>query len=157
MDDCIFCKIVKGEIPSAKIYEDKEFLVILDAFPYVEGQTLVIPKKHIAPYLFNTDDEFYSKIMLFSKKVARAIDKSLKPLKTGLIVEGLELDHVHIKLYPLTKPFKMSTLEPRPSEEKMIDIAIATKMIELAYQTEPDLLAGGPGTGGSRSRTAPST
>ncbi len=102
MEDCIFCKIVKEEISSYKIYEDENFLGFLDAFPSMKGQTLVIPKKHIAPWLFDVEDEEYCKIMLVAKKVVRAVDKAMVPVKTGLIVEGLELEHVHIKIFPLS-------------------------------------------------------
>jgi len=101
--DCIFCKIVKGDIESYKIYEDEDFLVFLDAFPFVKGQTLVIPKKHIAPFLFDMDDEMYSKLMLVAKKMVVAVNKSIKPLKTGILIEGLQLDHIHIKIFPLDK------------------------------------------------------
>ena len=102
MEDCIFCKIVKEEIPSYKIYEDENFLGFLDAFPSMKGQVLVIPKKHIAPWLFDVEDEEYCKIMLVAKRVVRAVDKAMVPVKTGLIVEGLELEHVHIKIFPLS-------------------------------------------------------
>lgn len=115
-----------GEIPSYKIYEDEDAFVFLDAFPIVKGQTLVIPKKHLAPYMFDIDDETYKKLMLVAKKIAKAIDKALKPVKTGLVVEGLELDHIHIKLYPLSREgFKHYTepLEPRPSDKEMREIA----------------------------------
>jgi len=123
MKNCIFCKIVKGEVPCDKIYEDEDAIVILDAFPTMKGQTLVVPKKHLAPSLFDLDNEIYAKLMLVAKKTANAIDKSLKPIKTGLIVEGLELDHVHIKLYPLEKEFGFKILEPKLSDEEMKEIA----------------------------------
>ncbi len=102
MEDCIFCKIVRGEIPCYKIYEDDIVIAFLDAFPSMKGQALVIPKKHLAPWLFDLEDDEYSKIMLAAKRVVKAVDKAMKPLKTGLIVEGLELDHVHIKIFPLS-------------------------------------------------------
>ena len=125
-EDCIFCKIARGEILCYKIYEDEFFIGFLDNFPYVKGQSLVIPKKHLAPWLFDLDDEIYCKLMLAAKKVAKAIDKAFRPLKTGIIVEGLELDHVHIKIFPLSKigfrdyPKK---LDPLPSKEEMEKIA----------------------------------
>lgn len=124
MEDCIFCKIAKGDIPSDKIYENENFFVMLDAFPPAKGQTLVIPKKHIAPYFFDIEDKLYTEALLLAKKIAKAIDKSLKPVKTGLLVEGLEVDHVHIKLQPLTKEgFKLKPLDPKPSDEELKEIA----------------------------------
>jgi len=121
MDKCIFCKIVKGAIPAEKIYEDNEHLVILDAFPVMKGQVLVIPKEHVGAYLFDMNNEAYSKLLLIAKKIAKAIDNSLKPIKTGMIVEGLEVDHVHIKLFPFKDKsgFKIKTLDPKPSTEEM--------------------------------------
>ena len=125
-DDCIFCKIIKGEIPCYKIYEDEFSIGFLDNFPSVKGQSLVIPKKHLAPWLFDLDDEIYCKLMLAAKKVAKAIDKSFKPRKTGIMVEGLELDHVHIKIFPLSKSgFRNCSkkLSPFPSKEEMEETA----------------------------------
>jgi len=102
-EDCIFCKIAKGEIPCYKIYEDKEVIAFLDAFPTMRGQALVIPKKHLAPWLFDIDDKTYTKLMLYAKKIVGAIDRAIKPFKTGIIVEGIELEHVHIKIFPFPK------------------------------------------------------
>lgn len=112
-----------GEIPVKKIYENDDILVFLDAYPIMKGQTLVIPKKHIAPYLFDIDDKTYVKLMLVAKKIAKAIDRSLKPIKTGMIVEGFELDHIHIKLFPLKKVFDLKSSESKPSEIEMKKIA----------------------------------
>jgi len=122
-NDCIFCKIVSGKIPCYKIYEDKETLAFLDAFPQMKGQVLLIPKQHISPYMFNIDDKIYCSLLLTAKKIAKAIDKSLKPLKTGLVIEGLEVEHIHIKLYPLTKQGFNYKLTEKPSEQEMKEIA----------------------------------
>jgi len=124
MAECIFCKIVKGEIPSYQIYEDKDVLVFLDAFPMMKGQTLIVPKKHLTPYLFELDNKQYTALMLIAKKIAKAIDKALSPIKTGMIVEGLEVEHIHIKLYPLmTKKGFRYTLNKKLSDKEMKDIA----------------------------------
>lgn len=125
MKNCIFCKIINGEIPCNKIYEDKEFLVFLDAFPAVKGQTLVIPKEHY-DYIIDSSEEKYTKLMLLSKKVAQAIGKSLKPFRTGILIEGLQVAHAHVKIYPMTRfgiKECMKQLEPKPSEQEMIEIA----------------------------------
>ena len=122
-NDCIFCIIVSGKIPCYKIYEDKETLAFLDAFPQMKGQVLLIPKQHISPYMFNIDDKIYCSLLLTAKKIAKAIEKSLKPVKTGLVIEGLEVKHIHIKLYPLTKQGFNYKLTEKPSEQEMKEIA----------------------------------
>lgn len=102
-EETLFEKIIKGEIPSVKLYEDDVCIVIMDAFPIVEGQTLVIPKQAI-DYAFDLDDATYAHILLVAKKITLAIDKALQPLRTCLVIEGFEVPHAHIKLYPTTKP-----------------------------------------------------
>ncbi len=101
MEDCLFCKIVKGEIPCFKIWEDSEFLAFLDINPPVEGMSLVISKKHYSSYSFDLDDEKYKKLMIASKKVALLLDKKLNVKRTAMVMEGLGINHAHIKLYPL--------------------------------------------------------
>lgn len=98
---CIFCKIVKGEIPCAKIWEDNDFLAILDINPNTKGMTLLLTKKHFSSYAFEMDDEFYAKFMLAAKKVAKILEKGLNVKRVALVMEGMGIDHAHIKLYPL--------------------------------------------------------
>jgi diadenosine tetraphosphate (Ap4A) HIT family hydrolase len=100
-DDCIFCKILKGEIPSHKIWEDKEHVAILDVFPNTRGMTLIISKGHYDSYAFDMPDKAYSSLMLAAKKVGKILDKKLKVTRTALVMEGMGVNHVHIKLYPL--------------------------------------------------------
>ena len=119
MENCIFCKIVKGEIPSEVIYEDKEFLVILDAFPILRGQILVLTKEHLSPYVFDLGDVIYFKLMSLAKKFAKILDKTFKPIRTGMIIEGLEVPHVHIKLLPLMQNsgYGLKPIEPHLPKE----------------------------------------
>lgn len=90
---------MSGEIPSTKIYEDEQCSAILDKFPATEGQALIIPKRH-AEYIMQENDETYTHLFLVAKKVAHAIDSSLKPLRTCIVVEGFEVPHAHIRLHP---------------------------------------------------------
>jgi histidine triad (HIT) family protein len=96
----IFTKIIRGEIPSYKIAEDERHFAFLDINPIAEGHTLVVPKKEI-DYFFDLPDSHLQSTISFAKKVARAIDRSLKPLRTGVIVQGLEVPHAHVHLIPL--------------------------------------------------------
>jgi histidine triad (HIT) family protein len=102
MDDCIFCKIVKGEVPSYKIREDKEHLAFLSIFPNTEGVTVVIPKKHYSSYFADVPDEVLAGLISFSKKVAKQIDSKFEDVgRTGLVFEGFGVSHLHTKLFPL--------------------------------------------------------
>jgi histidine triad (HIT) family protein len=77
MENCIFCKIVKGELPSHKIWEDEEHLAFLTIFPNTEGFSVVIPKKHYGSYAFDTPDDVLAKLVLAAKKVGKLIDSKL--------------------------------------------------------------------------------
>jgi diadenosine tetraphosphate (Ap4A) HIT family hydrolase len=92
---------VKGEVDSAKIWENKEFLAILDINPNTKGVAVVLTKRHYPLYVFDLSDKFYTKIMIASKKVAKLLDKKLGVRRTAMVMEGLGINHVHIKLYPI--------------------------------------------------------
>jgi histidine triad (HIT) family protein len=96
----IFSKIVNGEIPAYKVAEDENYLAFLDIFPVAKGHTLVIPKKEV-DYLFDLDDELYSGLQLFAKKVAAGLKKAIPCQKVGVLVLGLEVPHAHIHLIPM--------------------------------------------------------
>ena len=100
MADCIFCKIVKNEIPCYKIYEDKEFLAFLDINPRNPGHTLIIPKKHYRWVWDVPDIGFYYKIV---GKIANAIKKALKTDFVVSLVIGEEVPHAHVWLVPRFK------------------------------------------------------
>ncbi|MFU8813659.1 MAG: HIT family protein [Balneolaceae bacterium] len=96
----IFTKIIRGEIPCHKVAESDTHIAFLDINPIAEGHTLVVPKQEI-DYLFDLPDALLADTIVFAKQVARAIDRSLKPIRTGVIVEGLEVPHAHIHLVPI--------------------------------------------------------
>src|SRR5580700_79348 len=96
----IFTKIVNGEIPCYKIAETENCLAFLDIQPLAKGHTLVIPKKEI-DYIFNIEDGLLSEMHLFSKKVAKAIEKAVPCKRIGIAVIGLEVPHAHIHLIPI--------------------------------------------------------
>lgn len=100
MEDSIFTKIIKREVPAEILYEDEKVIVILDRFPNTAGQTLVITKTQ-TPYLFALDEESYLYLMRIAKHIASALDATYRPLRTCMIVEGFEVPHVHIRLYPI--------------------------------------------------------
>ena len=96
----IFTKIVNGEIPAYKVAEDENYLAFLDIFPVAKGHVLVIPKKEV-DYLFDLDDELYTGLQLFAKKVAAGLKKAIPCEKVGVLVLGLEVPHAHIHLVPM--------------------------------------------------------
>lgn len=100
--NCIFCKIVSGEIPCHKIWEDEKHLAFLSIFPNTDGFSVVIPKKHFSSYAFNLPDEILTDLIIATKKVAKLIDSKLDDVgRTGMIFEGFGVDHVHAKLFPM--------------------------------------------------------
>ena len=96
----IFTKIVNGEIPCYKIAEDENYLAFLDVNPNAKGHTLCIPKQEINK-IFDMEEEHYLGLMKFSRKVAKALEKSVDCKRIGVAVVGLEVPHVHVHLIPL--------------------------------------------------------
>lgn len=96
----IFSKIIAGEIPCYKVAESEEYLAFLDIFPVKKGHTLVIPKKEV-DYFYDLDDDTLSGLMLFSKKVAKAIEATIDCARIGVCVAGLEVPHAHVHLIPI--------------------------------------------------------
>ncbi|MCL5018355.1 MAG: HIT family protein [Candidatus Pacearchaeota archaeon] len=101
MENCIFCKIVKEEIPSVKIWEDENHIAILDKFPNTEGMTVVITKKHFDSDATDMPDGDYKDLMIAAKRVTKILEKKLGVKRVAMIMEGLGVNHVHIKLYPI--------------------------------------------------------
>jgi histidine triad (HIT) family protein len=101
-ENCIFCKIASGEIPSYKVWEDAHHLAFLDIAPAVEGMTLVVPKNHHTSYFAETDANVLCSLMEASQKVAKLLEEKLdNVLRVKLVFEGMDVDHLHAKLYPM--------------------------------------------------------
>lgn len=108
----IFTKIIKGEIPSYKIGESEDYYAFLDISPLQEGHTLVVPKKE-TDNLFDLSDEEYTGLLLFTKKIAKAIQKTIPCQRVGMAVIGLDVPHVHIHLIPINKGNDMDFGKPK--------------------------------------------
>ena len=108
----IFLKIVNGEIPSYKIAEDERYYAFLDINPLAIGHTLVIPKLEI-DYLFDLDDDLLAGMMVFSKKIGKAIEKQVSCKRIGMAVLGLEVPHAHIHLIPINSESDISFSKPK--------------------------------------------
>lgn len=96
----LFTKIINGEIPSYTIAEDKNYYAFLDIRPVAAGHTLVIPRVEV-DYIFDLPDDVLGGMLNFAKPIARAIDRATGCIRTGIIVEGLEVPHAHIHLIPI--------------------------------------------------------
>ena len=96
----IFSKIISGEIPSYKIAEDEKFYAFLDIFPLVKGHVLVVPKIEVDRF-FDISDEYLHEMLVFSKPIARSIEKSFNCKRCGISVIGLEVPHAHMHLVPI--------------------------------------------------------
>ncbi len=105
----IFTKIIEGEIPCHKVAETEEHIAFLDINPIAEGHTLVVPKQEI-DYFFDLPDNLMQSTMDLSRTIAHAIDEALNPLRTGVIIQGLEVPHAHVHLIPLYKTHQVMAL-----------------------------------------------
>ncbi len=102
MEGCIFCRIIRGKIPSNKVYEDDQHLAFLIIRPINPGHTLVIPKKH-TDYFFDLEDQELSELVIKSKPIAKALKKAFNPQtgKVGVMIAGMAVPHAHIHLIPM--------------------------------------------------------
>jgi len=108
----IFSKIISGEIPCYKVAENNDFLAFLDINPLAKGHTLVIPKKEV-DYIFDMEDELYAGLMMFSKRVAVAVEKAVPCQRIGVAVIGLEVPHAHVHLIPLKHVSDINFSKPK--------------------------------------------
>ena len=108
----IFTKIINKEIPAHIIYEDEKFISFLDINPLTIGHSLVVPKIEV-DYIFDLDKEYLNKVLIFSKKIASAIEKSTNCSRVGLKVVGLEVPHAHVHLIPFKNEKEMDFINKR--------------------------------------------
>lgn len=113
MNSCIFCKIVSGELPSHKVWEDEKHIAFLSIFPNTKGVTVVISKAHYGSYVFDLPDDILSELMIATKKVAKLLDSKLEDVgRTAMVFEGFGVDHIHAKLFPMHGTKDMSEWRP---------------------------------------------
>lgn len=130
----IFSKIIAGEIPSYKVAENDKFFAFLDINPVNWGHTLVVPKQE-TDYIFDIPDADLADMMVFAKKVAKALKTAMPCRKIGVTVLGLEVPHAHIHLVPLQKEgdmdFSHKISDPDPA--RMTEIA---SKVSEAFEAE---------------------
>jgi histidine triad (HIT) family protein len=115
MQDSIFTKIIKGEIPSYKIYEDDRVYAFLDIHPKTPGHTLIVPKKQVE-FVWDMEDEDYLAVMTVAKKIALRIRESLNYKYVGQLVFGIDVPHAHVHVYGFNQPEESRRI-PEPNDE----------------------------------------
>ncbi len=127
----IFTRIINGEIPCYKIAEDDSYFAFLDINPLKKGHTLVVPKKEV-DYIFDLDDKMLSGMILFSKKIAKAIKAAYPCNRIAIAVLGLEVPHAHIHLVPMDEMndvnFRNPKLKFSPEEFREIAANISKRI-----------------------------
>jgi histidine triad (HIT) family protein len=106
--NCVFCKIIRGEIPSVKVYEDDQVLAFLDIRPIQPGHTMIIPKTHIDHFM-DLPDGLAQHIVTVGQRLSRQIRDVLKPERVGVVVNGYGVSHAHYHLVPLEQPHDISS------------------------------------------------
>ncbi len=126
----MFTKIIKGEIPSHKLYEDELTLAFLDIYPAVEGQAVVVSKKQIE-FVWDLPDEDYQAVMAATKKVAARLKEVLGTKYVGVKIEGVDVPHAHVKLYPFNTIAEYTALQDmtvEPDHEALAKLAERIKL-----------------------------
>jgi histidine triad (HIT) family protein len=120
----IFSKIVSGEIPCHKIYEDDHHLAFLDIMPLVMGHVLCIPKKEV-DYIYDLSPVELSALWAFTQPIANAVKQAISCKRVGVAVIGLEVPHAHIHLVPLNQVGDINFTRPKltPTQEELAKIA----------------------------------
>jgi histidine triad (HIT) family protein len=132
MEDSIFTKIIKGDIPCHKVYEDKLTLAFLDIHPIQPGHTLVIPKKQVAS-LWDLDEDDYRAVMATTKKVAERLREVFADkTHVAMEVEGLDVPHAHVKVFPFSTSAEFHRL-PDDASIEPDHFALAKIAIKLKF------------------------
>lgn len=123
MENCIFCKIIKKEIPAEIIWEDENFLAILDTKPLNDGHALLIPKNH-TDYIFDLAESEYAELFLRARELAGPIQEVTKAKRIGIVVEGFGVPHCHIHLVPINKAYELDPDRAKDADpDKLAQIA----------------------------------
>jgi histidine triad (HIT) family protein len=125
MQDSIFTKIIKGEIPSYKIYENEKTFAFLDIHPKTSGHCLVIPKKQVQ-FVWDLADEDYAALMATAKRVALRIREVIKPQYVGEQIVGVDVPHAHIHVFPfnnIEEYRKIPDMDAEPDHAALAEIA----------------------------------
>ena len=131
MNDSIFTKIIKGEIPCHKIQENEHFIAFLDIMPLKKGHTLVVPKVQV-DYIFDLENQTLGDLMIFAKKVAKKIEAAIPCERIGVAVIGLEVPHAHVHLIPLVGISDIDFSQPKLnlSQHELKEVALQINAVK---------------------------
>ena len=146
VDDCVFCKISDKKIPGYFVDENSRFFAIMDVFPptfsgkVTMPTVLVITKEHEDSNIFeNMDEQLYSDMMLYSKRIAVAMQRALSPERVCMIYEGMEIAHAHVKLYAVFKDSYPGYLSSKKSEDNKSVMADDKMLFDYAAKIRSEL------------------
>ncbi|MDO5564346.1 MAG: HIT family protein [Eubacteriales bacterium] len=123
MNECVFCNIINGNIPSYKIYEDEDFISFLDIAPATKGHVLIVPKKHMEN-LIDMDDELLKKVLILSKKIVKALKKVYSFNDFNIIqnngeLSGQTVNHFHLHIIPRYGKTELGLWTPHEKDESV--------------------------------------
>jgi histidine triad (HIT) family protein len=125
----LFTKIINGEIPCHKVYEDERTLAFLDIYPIQPGQVLVISKAQVE-YAWDLDDVDYQAVMATAKKVANRLREYYPDIpRVALIIEGLEVPHTHLKIFPFTTDEEFRSKPDRSARQDDAELAVLAQKL----------------------------
>lgn len=131
MEDSIFTKIIKGEIPCHKVYEDDAVIAFLDVHPMTEGHTLVVPKQQV-DHLWDLDDVTYQHLWSVAKRLGAHIKETLQPTRVGVVVEGFGVPHVHVHLIPIEHSNDLKKPQDTTSEINHGALSVVAQKVQLS-------------------------
>jgi histidine triad (HIT) family protein len=117
--NCVFCKIIQGDLPCYKIYEDEVCLAFLDLCPINTGQTLIVPREH-EDHLWDIDQKIYTHLFDIAKKLSQVLRKTYTSKRVGMMVEGFQMPHAHIIILPI---YKGSDSQKKPTKANQDDLS----------------------------------
>jgi len=126
MADCIFCKIIAKQVPKRILWENDHFLAFLDLTPVQPGHLLIIPKEHIET-VFDMPDGLYEELFNAAKALSTPLQKAMKSVRVGMVIEGFGVPHTHLHLVPINKSHDLDSGNARPASPEELD-AIADKI-----------------------------
>ncbi len=128
-NDCLFCHLIRGELPTYRVYEDDNFIVMLTIHPGNPGHVLVVTKEHIASF-YDVEDTLYTLLMLLVKRMALAINAMFQPLQVVMETAGIGNRHVHVHVLPVYSLYDRVPQEVQeqqethsPAEEDLVEVA----------------------------------